>query len=64
MSVTVNASQASPLSVLPDKAILLSKQVSSGQQKPIMALFCVATLLAEPGLVTDVEEVMTYVYSK
>lgn len=47
MSVTVSASQATPLSALPDnKAILLSKQVSSGQQKPITALFCVGALVA------------------
>lgn len=47
MSVTVHASEGNvtPLSVWPDKAILLSKQVRSGQLKPIMALFCVAALL-------------------
>ncbi len=64
MSVTVSTSEATPSSALPDKAILLSKQVSSGQQKPIKALFCIAALLAQPGLVTTVEEVMTNVYLK
>lgn len=54
MSVTVKASQATPLSDLPDRAILLSKQVSSGQQKPIGALLCVAALLAQPCFVTTV----------
>lgn len=48
-----------PLSPLPDKAILPSKQVSLGQPKPIMALLCVVVLLAQTALVMAVEEVMT-----
>lgn len=54
VTVIVKASQATPLSDLPDRAILLSKQVSSGQQKPIGALLCVAALLAQPCFVTTV----------
>lgn len=64
MSVTVRASSATPSFAWSDKAILLLKRVSSGQQKPTMALFCVAALQAQPGLTTAVEEVMTNVYSK
>ena len=46
MSETVRASSVTPSSAWSDKASFLSKQVSSGQQKPIMSLFCVAALQA------------------